>query len=301
VTDADVLRRFNRTWSQRVGVLDESHLGTGLPLGAARLLWEVAAASEGTTVRELRARLGLDSGHLARLLRRLEDDDLVRVDPDPRDRRRRVAAVTQAGRERCAELERRSQRLAEQLVEPLTARQRHRLAEALATADLLVRAATVELRAVDPDGAAAQEAVARYVAELDDRFAAGFAPGPLDTSGLRQAERGAFVLAASDGEPVACGGLRDLGGGWAEVKRMWVDPTWRGAGLGARVLRRLEDEAAALGHTGVRLDTHGSLTEAIAMYERAGYDRTERYNDNPDAEVFFEKRLAAPSGAAGRS
>lgn len=290
-----MLRRFNRTWTQRVGVLEETHLGTGLPLAAARVLWEVGgrdgADGDGTTVRDLRARLGLDSGHLTRLLRRLEDDDLVRVTPDQRDRRRRLVGVTAAGRERCDRLERRSQDLAERLVEPLTERQRDRLAEALATADLLVRAATLELRTVDPDEPDARAAVARYVAELDDRFAAGFAPGPLDTGGLRPAERGAFVLAVSDGDPVACGGLRDLGEGWAEVKRMWVDPSWRGAGLGARMLRHLEAEAARGGFAGVRLDTHGSLTEAIAMYERAGYRRTERYNDNPDAEVFFEKQL----------
>jgi DNA-binding MarR family transcriptional regulator len=297
VSETSVLRRFNRTWTQRVGVLEETHLGTGLPLGAARVLWEVAGTGDGTGegtgsgVRELRARLGLDSGHLTRLLRRLEDDGLARVLPDPHDGRRRVVTLTDSGRERCAQLEHRSQELAERLVDPLTPRQRARLSDALETADLLIRAATLELHTTDPDEPAAQAAVARYVAELDERFAAGFAPGPLDTGGLRPAERGAFVVATSDGEAVACGGLRDLGDGWAEVKRMWVDPAWRGAGLGARVLRRLEEAAAYAGHRGVRLDTHGSLTEAIAMYERAGYRRTDRYNDNPDAEVFFEKRL----------
>lgn len=292
MSETSALRRFNRTWTQRVGVLEETHLGTGLPLGAARVLWEVADDGGGAAgVRELRARLGLDSGHLTRLLRRLEDEDLVEVRPDPRDGRRRVATLTDPGRERCAQLEQRSQELAERLVDPLTPRQRARLADALETADLLIRAATLELRTVDPDGPVAQAAVARYVAELDERFAAGFVPGPLDTGGLRPAERGAFVVATGDGEAVACGGLRDLGGGWAEVKRMWVDPAWRGAGLGARVLRHLETAAADAGHRGVRLDTHGTLTEAIAMYERAGYRRTERYNDNPDAEVFFEKEL----------
>ena len=81
MTDTEVLRRFNRTYTQRIGALDESFLGLGLPLGAARLVFEIGEA--GATVRDLRARLGLDSGHLARQLRRLEDDGLVTVAPDP--------------------------------------------------------------------------------------------------------------------------------------------------------------------------------------------------------------------------
>ena len=58
------------------------------------------------------------------------------------------------------------------------------------------------------------------------------------------------------------------------------------------MLRELEALARRLGHTRVVLDTNGTLTEAIAMYERAGYTAIERYNDNPYAEAWFEKVLA---------
>ena len=73
---------------------------------------------------------------------------------------------------------------------------------------------------------------------------------------------------------------------------MWVDDEWRGAGLGSRMLRELEGLAGRLGHHRVVLDTNGTLGEAIAMYERAGYTPIERYNDNPYAEAWFEKRLS---------
>ncbi len=72
---------------------------------------------------------------------------------------------------------------------------------------------------------------------------------------------------------------------------MWVHDDWRGAGLGSRLLRHLEDQARALGHDIVRLDTNAALTEAISMYQRAGYRAIGRYNDNPWATHFFEKRL----------
>ena len=286
----DTLRRFNRTYTQRIGALDESFLGTGFPLGASRLLFEIGPG--GATVRDLRDRLDLDSGYLTRLLRRLSDDGLVEVRPDPDDRRRRLVSLTTKGRTAWRELDDRSEGLARTIVEPLTERQRGRLTEALATADLLVRAATVHLRAVDPSDPAAVEAVGHYFAELDRRFPTGFDPG----EGAHDAEAmapgaGVFVVATSDGRPVACGGVQQVGPGTGEIKRMWVDPDWRGAGLGSRMLRHLEAEAARLGHTRVCLDTNGTLLEAITMYERAGYVHVERYNDNPYAQAWFAKDL----------
>ncbi len=285
------LRRFNRTYTQRVGALDDSYLGLGWPLGASRLIFEIGEA--GTTVRELRDRLDLDSGYLSRLLRRLSRAGVVVVEPDPADRRRRLVTLTSEGRTVRRELDRRSEDRAATLIAPLTERQRDRLTEALATADLLVRAATVRLRTVAPDDPAAVEAVGRYFAELDERFPSGFDPGDAaasDTAAMSP-PAGVFVVATSDGEPVACGGVQQIAARTGEIKRMWVHPEWRGAGLGARMLGHLEDCARDLGHRRVNLDTNGSLVEAISMYQRAGYRPVERYNDNPYAEAFFSKEL----------
>jgi DNA-binding MarR family transcriptional regulator/GNAT superfamily N-acetyltransferase len=290
--DTATLRRFNRTYTQRIGALDESFLGLGLPLGAARLVFEIG--DHGATVRSLRDRLDLDSGYLSRLLRTLEERGLVGVRPDPDDRRRRLVTLTRRGRATLRRLDERSEELAASLLAPLTPRQRERLTDALATADLLVRAATVHLREVDPISPVAVEAVDHYFAELDRRFPTGFdATGARDDDAVAMASgAGTFVVATSDGRPVACGGVQTLGDGVGEIKRMWVHPEWRGAGLGSRLLRHLERLAAHLGHDVVRLDTNGTLTEAIAMYERAGYRRIERYNDNPYAQAWFEKELA---------
>ncbi len=284
------LRRFTRSYSQRIGALDESFLGLGLPLGSARLLFEIGA-EEAPTVQRLRARLGLDSGYLSRLLRSLEERDLVAVEPDPADRRRRLVRLTARGRRTRRRLDARSEELAARLVAPLSDRQRERLGEARATADLLVRAATVELETVDPTEPDARTAVERYFAEIDRRFDTGFDPGPGDDPDLYRPPRGTFVVARSDGDPIACGAVQPLDDGTAEIKRMWVHDDWRGAGLGARMLRRLEDDARAAGYAVVRLDTNSVLTEAIAMYERAGYRSIERYNDNPYARCWFEKGL----------
>ena len=146
-----------------------------------------------------------------------------------------------------------------------------------------------ETPATDP---AAVSAMAAYFAEIGERF--GFEPGDAweqDADAMAPPD-GFFVVASSDGEPVACGGVQRLDDGAAEIKRMWVDPEWRGAGLGSRLLRHLESSArASWGYAVVRLDTHSSLAEAIAMYERAGYRAIERYNDNPWARHWFAKDL----------
>ena len=147
----------------------------------------------------------------------------------------------------------------------------------------------VVVHEVAPDHPEVHASVAAYVAELGARFPHGFDPGPPDLDGV-------FLLATSTGADgtsttLACGGVRDLGGATGEIKRMWVHRDARGTGLGTRMLAEFEHLCTRLGHTRVRLDTNGTLVEAIALYERAGYRRIARYNDNPYAEAWFEKEL----------
>src|SRR5438105_15788960 len=102
----DQVRRFNRVVTERVGALNDHFLGGERPLGEARLLWEIGL--DGCEVRLLRARLGLDSGYMSRLLRSLEADRLVKVVAGADDRRIRIARLTAAGRRERAALDERS-------------------------------------------------------------------------------------------------------------------------------------------------------------------------------------------------
>jgi DNA-binding MarR family transcriptional regulator len=123
------VRRFNRVVTERVGALNDRFLGRPRPLGEARLLWEIGLDECG--VRLLRSRLGVDSGYLSRLLRSLEAAGLVEVSPGASDARVRVARLTRAGRRERAALDRRSEKLAESLLFPLSAEQRERLVGAM--------------------------------------------------------------------------------------------------------------------------------------------------------------------------
>jgi DNA-binding MarR family transcriptional regulator/predicted GNAT family N-acyltransferase len=291
----ETLRRFNRAYTQRIGVLDESYLGTGRALGPSRLLFEVT--TDGSRVADLRRRLGLDSGYLSRLLRQLEGDGLIEVAPDRTDRRQRIVTLTTTGRRTRQELDERSQHVAARLVAPLSPRLRSELAAALATADRILRAATVRFDAVDPRSPEAQLAIAAYFSELDRRFDEGFDPGAGGAdhdAHMLAAPNGTFLVVTNDENVVGCGGVQCVDERTAEIKRMWIHSDWRGLGLGTRLVERLEIEAAELERQRVVLDTNESLTEAVAMYTRAGYRAIERYNTNPYAHHWFEKSLPTP-------
>ncbi len=175
------------------------------------------------------------------------------------------------------------------------------------------RALGLPVREVSPEDPGARVALTAYVAELDRRFVTVFRAGPtteaertMEVTSMTRPLGVLLLVGDDDRHPAACGGLRPIAlpgddvpgrGPTFEVKRMWVHEEWRGSGLGARLLSVLEQRALDLGGTHVVLDTSRALTEAMALYARAGYREIERYNDNPHAQAWYEKRVAPDPGA----
>jgi len=152
---------------------------------------------------------------------------------------------------------------------------------------------TVSFAIEDPTTDDARWCIEQYFAELDARFDAGFDPArsiPADAHELVPPS-GALIVARLDGKPIGCGALKFHGDAPAELKRMWVAPRARGLGVGRRLLQELERHARDAGVTIVRLETNHALTEAIALYRRSGYVEVERFNEEPYAHHWFEKRL----------
>lgn len=117
----------------------------------------------------------------------------------------------------------------------------------------------------DPDG---ERLRAAQRAELTVRYGTpdsepGVAPSAADIA--------VFLVAYAQAVAIGCGGLRDLGGGIGEVKRMYVEPAWRGSGAATGVLRALEDWARGLGWTKLWLETGERQPDAIRFYTRCGY------------------------------
>jgi DNA-binding MarR family transcriptional regulator/GNAT superfamily N-acetyltransferase len=285
------VRSFNRITMERVGALSEEFLDRSRPLGQSRLLWEIGAG--GADVRDLRARLGLDSGYLTRTLQALEREGLVRVDGGRADRRVRRASLTAKGLQEWRELDRRSDTLAASVLEPLGDRQRDELAGAMRTVERLLTASIIRIGVEGPRSVDARWCLEQYFLELNERFDVGFDPARSISADAEELmpPAGALLVARLRGAAVGCGALKLHGGVPAEIKRMWVSPEARGLGLGRRLLHELEEHARRAGARVARLETNRSLTEAISLYRRSGYEEVDAFNDEPYAHHWFEKRL----------
>ncbi|MBP5857620.1 MarR family transcriptional regulator [Marivibrio halodurans] len=294
-TDIESVRAFNRVVTRRVGALESSFLGRGRPLAECRVLFEIGPG-EGVRVAELRARLGLDSGYMSRLLRSLGREGLIVLAPDPADRRVRRATLTEAGAREWRTLDELSDGFARDLLMAVDPRRRERLVRAMAEVERLLTAASVAVAPVDPEAEEARACLARYVEELSTRFEAGFDPARSISAAAAEMRppRGLFLLARLDGRAVGCGGLKAGREGGGEVKRMWVAPDVRGLGVARRLLAAIEEAAVdEFGLDTLRLETNGALREAQALYRASGYREVPAFSDEPYAHHWFEKDLSA--------
>ncbi len=103
---------------------------------------------------------------------------------------------------------------------------------------------------------------------------------------------GALLIVYSEAVPIACGAIRDLGDGFAELKRLYVRPAFRGTGLGRTITETLLDRARAFGYQFLRLDTLRRLGPALDLYKSLGFEETAPYNENPEDDiVYLQRRL----------
>jgi DNA-binding MarR family transcriptional regulator/GNAT superfamily N-acetyltransferase len=285
------VRRFNRVVTERIGALDHRYMGRDRALGEARVLWEIGPA--GIALTALRARLGLDSGYLSRLLRSLQADGLVEVIEDPFDRRARIAQLTPHGMREHAELDARSDELAGALVGPLNAQQRERLVRAMAEVERLLSAAAVQIVAIDSEHKDARFCLAQYTQELNRRSDRTFDPTVGATARPQEVRppAGRFFVAYLYGEPIGCGAVKHHRDTPAEIKRMWIAPQARGLGLGRRLLQTLESCARDAGAHEARIETNSDLTEAMTLYTSAGWNEVDAFNTEPFADRWLQKSL----------
>lgn len=154
------------------------------------------------------------------------------------------------------------------------------------------------------EGQGASERAARalldYYQELGERLGETFGPDPLERISPEEVTppRGDFLLVSELGTAAVLGfggvhlpqepGTRDP---VAELQRMWLVPDARGRGLGRFLLRALENRARALGARHMRLSLHSSLTEALRLYESAGYQPVEPFETKAGVDAYLAKDL----------
>jgi GNAT superfamily N-acetyltransferase len=146
----------------------------------------------------------------------------------------------------------------------------------------------VAVRVIAVDSPRARRLQRRQIVEMAQRYGGG-GPAPLRAEEF-EPPAGCFVMATFEDQAVGCGGFRPLQPGVAEIKRMYVDPSVRRRGIGARVLTFLEEQARAAGYGEMWLETGIEQPDAMSLYIGAGYRPRPAYGefkDDPRNRCFF--------------
>jgi DNA-binding MarR family transcriptional regulator/GNAT superfamily N-acetyltransferase len=273
------LRRFNRFYTQKIGVLQEGLLSSRFSLAEARILYELAH-DQPRAAAQLAKGLGLDPGYLSRILRGFERRGLICRSPSPTDRRISLLSLTAQGLAAFAPLDARSRDQIGALLRDLSETQQVRLAAAARTIERLLAAQPEDsvpylLRphrsgdmgwVVQRHGALyAQEygwniEFEALVAEIVAGFARTFDP-----------RRECCWIAERDGENVGSAFLVADSATVAKLRLLLVEPSARGLGIGARLVQECLRFARQAGYRKIRLWTNSVLLAARRLYERAGF------------------------------
>lgn len=277
------VRRFNRFYTQSIGVLQERLLSSPHSLAEARVLFEVARSGR-TQARELVATLGLDPGYLSRILRRLADAGLIAREPAADDRRRTNLSLTERGRERFAWLDATANDEVGTLLEPLAAPERDRLVAAMDVIEGLIdgapsaerEPATIRRHRAGDLGWLLQRHAELYAEEYGWGRDFEALVAEIVTGMLRDFDpaRERCWIAESGGERIGCVALlgnSDDPAHTAQLRLLLVEPAARGTGLGGRLVRRCTSFAREAGYRRIRLMTNAELDGARRLYEREGY------------------------------
>jgi GNAT superfamily N-acetyltransferase len=151
----------------------------------------------------------------------------------------------------------------------------------------------MEFRPADPSAPPASDLIEAMLEEMVPLYGRIDRPGmPLAGPEQFMPPGGTFLVGYDgDGRPVCGGGLKPLGDGVVEIKRMYVVPDARGRGVARALLAALEDAARELGYSRARLDTGPKQPHAERLYRSAGYADIGNFNENPEASYWGEKPL----------
>ncbi|CAM5780630.1 bifunctional helix-turn-helix transcriptional regulator/GNAT family N-acetyltransferase [Rhizobacter fulvus] len=284
----DTIRRFNRFYTRRIGVLHEGLLDSSFTLTESRLLWELAHRDD-LTATELSRTLELDPGYLSRLLTAFKTRGLIRSTRSTDDGRQQHLSLTPAGRRAFAPLDTRSRQDVAALLAALDETQQQHLLASMTGIERLL--ASPEERGASPCtlrphragdiGWVVSRHGALYAGEYgwDMRFEALVARIAADFIDRFDPAREACWIAERDGLPVGSVFLVQARtdadaipiDGTAQLRMLLIEPSARGLGLGKRLVDECTQFARRAGYRKIMLWTNASLLAARGIYAKAGY------------------------------
>jgi DNA-binding MarR family transcriptional regulator/GNAT superfamily N-acetyltransferase len=283
----DAVRRFNRLYTKRIGVLQQGMLGSPWSLAELRVLYELAHG-ERPVATDLVQELGLDAGYVSRILRGFERRKLLERRPAEHDGRRSDITLTAAGRRAVAALEDRSRAEVAALLSSLSPAGQARLLAAMRTIEELLDArrppSTLVLRPHRPGdlGWIVHRHGVLYAEEwgYDERFEGMVAGIAADFVRDFDPRRERCWMAERDGETVGCIALVHRSRTVGQLRLLLVEPSARGLGVGRRLVEECVRFARQAGYRRLTLYTHNTLHAARHLYREAGFRLV---REEPDA------------------
>jgi DNA-binding MarR family transcriptional regulator/ribosomal protein S18 acetylase RimI-like enzyme len=285
VSDVDIetriaaVRRFNRFFTRRLGVLREGLLHTPYSLTESRILYEIANRDH-VIAADLSKELGLDPGYLSRMLDRLEQQGLIQKVQSPSDGRQRLLRLTPDGEEAASLLDRRSREEIGEMLGNLSEQDQNRLMQAMHTIEQLLGeglkySEPYVLRQHEPgDMGWIVHMHGRLYAEeygWDERFEALVAQICSDFINRYNPDRERCWIAEMDGQIVGSVMVVQESDEAAKLRLLLVDPRARGLGLGKRLVDECIRFARRKGYRKLVLWTNHVLVQARNIYQKAGF------------------------------
>jgi DNA-binding MarR family transcriptional regulator/GNAT superfamily N-acetyltransferase len=273
------VRRFNRFYTRKIGVLDKGWLNSPYSLTETRVLFEIVHRDKPSAT-ELGRELGLDAGYLSRMLRKFENQRLVARAPSPDDGRQQLLTLTEHGKKTFRPLDEQTRERVGAMLRELPARSQDRLVGAIRTVEQLLDGKpadrpTIRLRTHRPgdmgwvvyrhavlyfEEYGWDERMEALVAEIVAKFIREFDP-----------ERERCWIAECDGEPVGSIFLVKKSKQVAKLRLLLVEPSARGLGIGRRLVAECLRFAREAGYRKVTLWTNDVLHAARRIYQEAGF------------------------------
>jgi DNA-binding MarR family transcriptional regulator/N-acetylglutamate synthase-like GNAT family acetyltransferase len=277
-----VVRRFNRFYTQQIGILHESLLDSRFSLTEGRIVYELAQIDE-TTAGELARQLGLDAGYLSRILRRLRQGGLVERTQSTADARRMHLSLTAAGRRAYAAINKRSYGEIGAMLKAIAPSEQNRLVGAMASIENLLGEGRTDdaivLRSHMPgdSGWVISRHAALYAEEYgwDGTFEALVATIAADFIETNDPARERCWIAELDGAPMGSVMVVAKSKTVAKLRLLLVEPRARGLGIGRRLVIECLRFAKRVGYRRMTLWTNSNLDAARHIYERLDFDLTD--------------------------
>jgi DNA-binding MarR family transcriptional regulator/GNAT superfamily N-acetyltransferase len=280
---SDAVRRFNRFYTQQIGVLDEGVFQSEFSLSEARILYELAHRDDPTAT-DLARDLSIDPGYVSRILRKFHDRGLIDKRTPESDARQMILRLTPGGRKAFAPLDLRSAEQVGQMLSRLSQAEQDRLLDAMHTIQELLghreaRAGAYVLRPHQPGdmGWVVHRHGVLYVQEYgwDDTFEALVAEIVAEFIRNFDPKYERCWMAERDGEVVGSVFVVRKSESVAKLRLLLVEPRARGLGIGSRLVSECIRFARRAGYETMTLWTQESLLPARAIYARAGFQRVD--------------------------